>query len=297
MTLKNDILTIEIANQGAELTSLRKGQTEYLWQGNPAYWKRRAPVLFPIVGKVFNNQYRVNGEVYELPQHGFARDKRFQTLYATDTEAALQLTYSDDTLRIYPYKFQLTARYILDGCRLRVKWLVENLGEGNLYYQIGGHPAFLLRDYDASDPVHGYEQLECLTEEDWEPLDALRANKLTPQGYCLNQYRDIRLEDNLLPLTDDTFAHDAIVLENSQAESVTLLDKAQRPYLRLTSIDATVMGLWSPHIPGCPFTCIEPWCGRADREGFDGDITRREHIQACLPSDKEDFGYEIEILD
>lgn len=297
MKLTNDTLTIEIAAHGAEMTSLRKGETEYLWNGDPAYWKRQAPVLFPIVGKVFDNHCSIDGQRYELSQHGFARDMDFSLLSHSRTEALFSLRWNESTLRMYPYRFELRVAYRLRESRVQVEWQVENLDGRTMYYQIGGHPAFLLRDYMASDKVHGYLLFECMAdEEDYDLLDHLRVNRLAPSGCCLNQYNDIPLQEGLLPLTDDTFAHDALVLEDSQTECVTLLDKEKQPYLRLTSIDATVMGLWSPHITGCPFTCIEPWMGRADREGFDLDITRKEHIHACLVGECETFAYEIELL-
>lgn len=296
MLIQNKQLSIEISPNGAELQSIRKGKTEYLWQGDPEFWGRRSPVLFPIVGGLYQDKYRVGGQEYKLPRHGFARDAKFEEIPVSETEVLYRLNYSPETLSMYPYKFELCARYRLWDNRLNVCWTVRNVDDKTMYFQIGAHPAFLYQDYDADDEVHGYEMFEVATDEDFEEAYTLRTNILSAGGCCLNQYKDIKLEDGFLPLTEDTFSKDALVLENGQAEYVTLCDRAKRPYLRLSSIDASVMGLWSPNKPGCPFTCIEPWYGRADREGFDGDITRREYIYACLPGDKEDFSFEIEIL-
>lgn len=296
MLIHNKQLSIEISPIGAELQSIRKGKTEYLWQGDPEFWGRRSPVLFPIVGGLFQDTYRIGGHEYKMPRHGFARDARFEEQPVSETEVRYRMTHSDETLAMYPYKFELSVCYRLWDNRLNVCWTVRNLDDHTMYFQIGGHPAFLYRDFDPADDVHGYERFEVATDEDFEETYTLRTNMLGSSGCCTNQFKDIQLEEGFLPLTDDTFSNDALVLENDQAEYVTLYDRAKRPYLRLSSIDATVMGLWSPHKPGCPFTCIEPWYGRADREGFDGDITRRQYIYACLPGDKEDFSFEIEIL-
>ena len=114
-TLQNDILKITVADHGAELKSITgiSDGTEYLHDGNPQYWKYTSPVLFPFVGKVVNNKYRAEGKEYELPQHGFARTSEFTCIREAKDEVAFRLEWSEETLKLYPYKFSLEIAYIL----------------------------------------------------------------------------------------------------------------------------------------------------------------------------------------
>ena len=146
--LQNDILTVEVSSNGAELQSIRKGDVEYLWQGDPAYWGRRSPVLFPIVGSVWEKRYRVDGREYVLGQHGFARDRGFELVSASDTEVRYRLVSDEETLKVYPFGFCLEIAYRLSGNELDVVWEVTNPADTDLYFQIGAHPAFNYPDYD-----------------------------------------------------------------------------------------------------------------------------------------------------
>ena len=141
-TLQNEILTVEISEHGAELQSIRNASAEYLWQGDPAYWGRRSPVLFPIVGSVWEKRYRVAGQEFELGQHGFARDMDFVLVSQTENEVRYRLESSEETLAKYPYPFVLEIAYKLHGNKVDVIWDVVNPSSEKIYFQIGAHPAF-----------------------------------------------------------------------------------------------------------------------------------------------------------
>jgi galactose mutarotase-like enzyme len=119
--LENEVLTIEVSGHGAELQSIRKGSVEYLWQGDPTYWGRRSPVLFPIVGSVWEKRFRVDGQEYELGQHGFARDMDFSLVHHTGNEVRYRLESTDETMSKFPYPFILEIAYRLDGNKLDVE--------------------------------------------------------------------------------------------------------------------------------------------------------------------------------
>ena len=125
-TLKNDVLTVEVSEHGAELHSIRKGATEYLWQADPKFWARHSPVLFPIVGSVWDKLYRVDGKVYELGQHGFARDMDFVKVEGNDTEVFYRLESDEETLKKYPWPFRLEIGYKLKDNAIEVIWRVYN---------------------------------------------------------------------------------------------------------------------------------------------------------------------------
>ena len=155
-TLSNDKISIEIANHGAELTSIMANEQEYLWQGDPKYWGRHSPVLFPIVGRVWDNQYKNEGAIYKLGQHGFARDMDFQLTYEEDNAVVYTLESNEETMKVYPFPFVLEIGYRLKDNRIEVMWSVQNCGDKDLYFQIGAHPAFYYRDLDANTCERGF---------------------------------------------------------------------------------------------------------------------------------------------
>ena len=271
-TLKNDILTVEVSGHGAELTSIRKGSTEYLWQADPAFWGRHSPVLFPIVGSVWEKRYRVEGKEYELGQHGFARDMDFTLVNATETEVRYRLESTPETLAKYPWPFVLEIAYRLHDGNLDVIWEVSNPGTEEMFFQIGAHPAFCYPDYDPQTMERGFlsfdrnEGLECIRIKEKGCVDAETRYPLeVPQ-------------DGLFPLTRETFdAIDTIMLQDSQIGKVTLHRADGSPWLSL-SFDAPVVGIWSPPTKNAPFICIEPWYGRCDRAGYEGDYREKDWI-------------------
>lgn len=289
MQIANNHLTLTVAHRGAEPVSLRAGDREYLWQGNPAYWKRHAPILFPIVGKVFDNTYRVGTQEYHLPQHGFARDRDFDLIGQTDDSLTFQLASDDETLLAYPYPFILTAYYRLNQSQLCCQWTLENPADQDMYFMLGAHPAFNYPQFDPADSVFGHMAFFLHDQ----PVTQLTVTRLSQQGYALADQLPLPLPEGQLLLTPYTFRHDALVIEGRQADRVVMHDKQRRPFLEVT-FDAPVFGLWSP--VGAPFCCIEPWYGRTDEEGFAGTIEQRQHIQRLEPHKTFSFKYNINIL-
>lgn len=289
MKLHNDIFSIEVSTHGAELTSMQKDGFEYVWQAQPEFWKRHAPILFPIVGKVHNNTYRVGDTEYHLPQHGFARDSDFEIVDTKPQSITLRLVSNPDTLACYPYPFALTATYILEDATLRCLWQVHNPADTPLYFQIGAHPAFCYPHFEAEDVVHGHLQFELHDQ----PVDVLTTAFLSDSGCVLPESQCLLLPEEKPPLTQHIFDHGALVLEGTQADKVILFDKKRQPLLSVV-FDAPVLGIWSP--ANAPFCCIEPWHGRADSEGFTGPIEHRQHIQCLQPYDTFRFEYRITLL-
>src|SRR5690554_3469265 len=138
ITLKNECIEAKILEKGAELSSLKLvgDSTEYIWNANPDYWKRHAPVLFPIVGKVVDNQYRIDDTTYNLGQHGFARDMKFSVVNQGESTVTLMLKSNDETLNVYPYKFELTITYLLEGNRISNRYSIKNIDDQPIYFSI-----------------------------------------------------------------------------------------------------------------------------------------------------------------
>lgn len=276
-TLKNEMLTIQVSEHGAELQSIRKDDYEYLWQGNPEYWGRRSPVLFPIVGSVWERCFRVDGKVYEMGQHGFARDMDFELVSAADTEVWYRLESSEKTLAAYPWPFVLEIGYRLEGSSVEVLWKVTNPGETEMYFQIGAHPAFNYPGYDPDAVDRGVVA--------FDRNDNLQRSGFKGKGCVDPQARfPIPLsDDGMLRLKRDTFDDiDTLMLENDQVHKVVFLKNDSSPYLTVT-FDAPVVAIWSPPKRNAPFFCIEPWYGRCDRADFTGEFKDRDWVNALAP--------------
>lgn len=272
-TLQNEILTIQINELGAELTSIKDNQTniEYLWNGDPAYWKRHAPILFPFVGSLKNKSYRYDGKTYPMSQHGFARDMEFTLMNKSDHEVWLSLEATKETLEKYPFQFRLELGYRLDGRTITVLWRVLNQDNKTMYFSIGGHPAFMC-------PLNGKgEQKDYYLQFDTnQPLHYLLINE---EGMAVKkpfeQQEILETDNGILAIDPHMFDRDALIIEQNQCHEVSLLDPSKKPYLTV-SFDAPLFGLWSPAGKNAPFICIEPWYGRCDSSDFDGTLEDRE---------------------
>lgn len=287
-TLSNNCLTIKIAEHGAELCSIVANKTnkEYLWQADPAFWKRHSPVLFPIVGGVWNNEYRHAGKAYPLSQHGFARDKDFTLIKDAPAEVAFRLRSDADTLRVYPFPFELTLGYRLEENRVEVLWSVKNTGSEEMHFQIGAHPAFYYPDFDASSAERGFFAFD--REQGLEYILISEQGCVSADRYALD------LPEGVLSLDVHSFDKDALILENGQLGKVALLDKEGRPYLTLR-FTAPVVGLWSPPGKNAPFVCIEPWYGRCDKAHYEGEFKYKDWMQHLQPGEVFDASYTIEV--
>lgn len=290
--LINDILAIEVDDNGAELTRIvqQNTKTEYLWNGDPAYWKRRSPILFPIVGSLKNKSYTYRGQTYSLPQHGIARDLTFTLMNHSDKELWFYLDSNEETKKVYPFDFRLELGYQLQENHIVVLWKVINTGEDKLYFSIGGHPAFLcpLREdekqsdyyiqFDSDKPVH-----YLLVNE-----NGLAVRKTFEEQHILTT------EDGFLPIYTHLFDRDALIIEENQYHCISLADSTKKPYLSV-SFDAPLFGLWSPAKKNAPFICIEPWYGRCDASDFNGTLEEREYGNELAAGDVFEASYTITI--
>lgn len=276
-TLKNEMLTIQVSEHGAELQSIRKDDYEYLWQGNPEYWGRRSPVLFPIVGSVWEKCFRVDGKVYEMGQHGFARDMDFELVSVGDTEVWYRLESSEKTLAAYPWPFVLEIGYRLEGSSVEVLWKVTNPGDTEMFFQIGAHPAFNYPDYDSETVDRGIVELD--------RKEGLQRSGFKGKG-CVDPEARFPVpvsEDGRVHLRRDTFDDiDTLMLEDNQVHRLAFLKCDGSPYLTV-SFDAPVVAIWSPPKRNAPFLCIEPWYGRCDRADFTGEFKDRDWVNALAP--------------
>lgn len=284
VTLQNNLLKVEISSFGAELQSIRSERTgaEYLYQGNTPFWGRRSPVLFPLVGAVWQGSYSLDGRSFELGQHGFARDREFEVIEDTPSdEAWFRLRSSEETLKLFPRRFTLEVGYRLQAERLTVLWRVYNDDDREMPFQIGAHPAFLYPDFNAADAVHAYIFLDRREVE---------SDIIIEEG-CIGPDKAVvgTDDDGMIPVTAQTFDIGTIIIEGDRVHRVSMLDKERRPWVTLL-FRAPVVGIWSPS-PQAPFMCIEPWYGRTDRVGDSLPFDRHEYVQTLAPGGSFDADY------
>lgn len=288
-TLRNKILTIDVNEHGAELTSIRKDGIEYLWQADPAFWKRRSPVLFPIVGSVWDGKFRVDGQEYALSQHGFARDMEFVLASRTEDSVTYRLESNEQTLRKYPWPFRLEISYKLVGNEIVVGWMVRNTGDRQMFFQIGAHPAFYYPEYNKDKTDRGFLSFDRNND--------LNCVRIVGKG-CVDPINKHPLripEDGMLPLFSYTFDEiDTLMLQDSQIHHVTLHKQDRAPWISL-SFDAPVVGIWSPPGRNAPFICLEPWYGRADRVAYKGEFKDRDWVNSLAPDTEFHATYRITI--
>ncbi|WP_300728687.1 aldose 1-epimerase family protein [uncultured Bacteroides sp.] len=290
-TLSNDVVSIQIADSGAELVSICANGTEYLWQADPKFWARHSPVLFPLVGRVWNNEYRHEGKTYSLGQHGFARDMEFQLTYEEENALIYTLESNEETLKVYPFKFVFEVGYRLKGNHIEVMWSVQNPGDENLYFQIGAHPAFYYRDLDLATQERGFLDFG-------KKISTLEYISPAEKGCVSDKRRELFLNEGLMELTSQTFDCDTYIFDNSQVKKVTLLDKEKNPYISI-ECNSPLLAVWSPSAahPDVPFVCLEPWYGRCDKVGFNGEFKDREWMQCIAPDKSFTAGYTIILED
>lgn len=298
-TISNGNITLKIDGKGAEIKSLKSGEREYMWHGDPAFWGRTSPVLFPVVGSLKGKEFRHGGETYSMGQHGFARDTAFTLVDYGDEHIRLKLESNEETLKKYPYEFALEIGYELGERSVKVTWKVTNPSKDQtLDFSIGAHPAFLCGTEGYS--FHLYQKAEASTHNGNEPkrvpttyteyqkLMADGSGTLDRTGY------GVELENGRLAITQDLFLDDALIFTNTGVCRVALADENDQEYLKV-DFDAPLFGLWTPAGKNAPFVCIEPWYGRCDAADFTGDWEEREFSNHVAPGACFERSYKIKL--
>lgn len=287
VVLQNSALTIEINTHGAELVRLTANDTarEYMWCGDPKYWGRVSPVLFPFVGKLEQQKYTYKGVTYEkIPQHGFARDSEFEVAEQTEDTVWLELMKDEKWSANFPFEFKLRLGYRLEGSMVHVMWTVINTGEETLHFSIGAHPAF-----HCEGGLDGYSLDLHMNQA------KLSCGVLTEAGVLGEKTAHCELSNGILKLTDELFDEDALIIDAKDIHTVTLRDRSDTPFLQVR-FDTPLLGIWSPAKAHAPFVCIEPWYGRCDRAGFAGTLAEREYSNALESGHSFNREYVIELL-
>lgn len=282
VTISNSKLSAQIYCKGAELFSLKSldNNQEYMWEGNPKFWEKHSPVLFPIVGTLKNNSYTYNDKYFQLLRHGLARNLNFSLIHAADNQAIFSLQSSEETKKAYPFEFELQITYTLLDSKLELNYTIINNDKVAIPFSIGAHPAFALPNNFESYSLEFNQQetLNCFTLEN----DLVSDNSF-----------EIALENKKLQLDYSIFENDALIFKTLQSRAITILEN-KKPLLKVAFNDFKNLGIWTK--VGASFICIEPWLGYSDAVHATGNLLEKEGIQLVAVNERFECGFSVEIL-
>lgn len=282
-TLKNNCISIEADTFGAELHSIKKGDIEYLWQSGDS-WKRYAPILFPFICSPTGKKYSARGKEYTMPSnHGFARDSEFEFLEIKDNSVSFILKSNENTLKVYPYEFEFVVTYTLKDNKVIVTNSVKNTGNDDMYFYVGGHPAFncpIEKNLDFTDYYIEYEKNETIIQ----PLPNEKS-------------RVIIDNDNKYPLSRELFDYDVIMKDKPESESICLKSDKSVHSVTVEFPQSDCIAVWSPTGDNnAAFVCLEPWTSvptYADDNEF--ELEKKSHAIKLSSGKTYDYQYAIKI--
>jgi galactose mutarotase-like enzyme len=285
--IASDRLTAAIDPFGAELSSLRDGSgRELMTDADPAFWSGHAPLLFPIVGRLMDDRYRVDGKEYPLPQHGFARRQAFELVEQAAGRAMFRLTDNEATRAVYPFAFTLDAAFTLTDATLAMDITVTNKGDHDMPASFGFHPAF------AWPLPHGRPRADHrIVFEKEEPAEL---SAIVKGGWIAPETWPSPLAGHVLTLDDEMFERDALVWDRLDSQSLRY-DGGAGPALHIDFAGMPRLGIWTK--PGARFVCIEPWHGIADPIGFAGEIWDKPGILRFAPGESRTFSMQVTLTD
>ncbi len=280
--LSNKKLSVSIDSKGAEIVGITNllSQQNYIWEGNPTFWGKHAPILFPIVGSLKNNSYIYKGESYTLNRHGFARDLDFELEFSSSQKVVFKLQSDASTKSKYPFDFTLLITYTLEETTVRNHFEVINHGNEIMPFSIGGHPAFML--------THPFEEYQLQFDGD----ETLSCFPLV-DGLISDSPYTLYITNGILPLDYQIFEKDALVIKQLNSKKITIKHLNQS-VLSVHLNDFKNLGIWT--MKNAPFICIEPWLGYSDTENQSGNLFQKEWIQLLNPNSTLSYCFDIEIL-
>ncbi len=280
--IENDYLKIGVKEYGCELTSivLKENGTEYLWQGDEKYWTGQSPILFPIVGRLIEDSYYLDGKKYSMPKHGFARKMPWSFGGSDESSMFFTLTQTEETLKLYPYNFTVKVTFSLESNSLKVTHEIKNENNGVMYASLGAHPAF---NCSIGDRLV-FSEKETLDTVRIDLVNSLRLPELIP----------VLKDEKVITITEDIFNEDALIFNGVKSDTLTLESDNHSRKVIFHLNNSPWLGIWAK--PGAPYVCIEPWCGVNDSTEKKSDFSQKDGINAIPAGESFVYSWKAEFV-
>ncbi len=263
----------------AENSKFKETGIEYIWNGNTDIWYGQSPILFPIIGRLLDDKYTLNGKEYSMDKHGIVRKKPFTLVEKTENSLTFVQTDDDESITKYPYKFELKVKFQLTEKGLRVTHTVKNNNDSVMYYSFGAHPAFNCQ-------IGDYLEFNKDTSLETERIDH--------ESILIDEKFPIEMDGNKVVLTKDLFVDDALILSSFDSDSISIKSNSHDRIIKF-DFDSPFLGIWAK--PNAPYVCLEPWWGVNDSYNKVSDFSEKRGIMALEPNSSKEFAWEVSICE
>ena len=276
---ENESFIVGVKEMGAELTSLKSKKTgiEYIWNGNVDVWYGQSPILFPIIGRLLDDKYRLNSKEYTMPKHGIVRKKPFKLIEQTEDSLTFSQASDNESMEMYPYEFELQVKFQLTVSGLSVTHYVINKSNEKMFYSFGAHPAF---NCEIGDYLEFENNEKLLTE------------RIDHESILIEEKFPVKIDDKKLYITKDIFNDDALILSGYISKYLSLKSNNHNRVVKF-NFDSPVLGIWAK--PNAPYVCIEPWWGINDNYDKKDDLSQKRGIMALESQAIASYNWNIEI--
>lgn len=291
LTIRKNGLTARTDTLGGELVSFRDRQgTEYIWNGNPAYWSGRNPVLFPIVGGLKDGRVDIGGKPFEMARHGFARRREFTVVAQGGDFVEFELREDPETLRQYPFPFSLRVRHQLLEDGFSTQFTVTNTGTAPMPFCVGAHTAFRC-PLEAGERFEDYRLVFDQVEDAASILPGkcgcLRSDA---KGPALDHTDTIELDHAVFDRVD------TLIYQGLKSKTVSLCNKNTGRGVRVNFSQFPMVAFWTMPGKAAPYICIEPWQGCAAFDNESGSFEDKPWCVTLAPGEEKTLAYTVSLL-
>ena len=280
-SIENKDFSLAVKEMGAELNSFKSKKTgfEFIWGGNTDIWYGQSPILFPIIGRLLDDKYRLNGTEYTMPKHGIVRKKPFKLIEKTDNSLKFIQSDDEESLQSYPYHFDLIVEFKITDNGLSVTHTVVNKNDCTMYYSFGAHPAF---NCEIGDYLEFSENEHLLTEQ------------IDHESILIEEKFPVDLDGKKLVITENLFDDDALILSDYKSKAISLKSNNHSRVVKF-NFESPFLGIWAK--PGAPYVCLEPWWGVNDNYDKKDDFSQKRGIMSLEAKEEKSFNWNIEICE
>lgn len=276
---ENEFFTLAVNGMGAELNSLKSKKTgiEYIWCGDVSIWYGQSPILYPIIGRLLDDKYTLNGVEYTMEKHGIVRKKPFELVEQTADSLTFVKTQNEETLKQYPYNFEFVVTFKLTNKGLKVTHTVTNTDNKTMYYSFGAHPGF---NCEIGDYLEFSDDTELVTE------------RIDKESILIEDTFPVKMDGNKVELTPEIFIDDALILSSFKSKNIKIKSNNHNRVVSF-DFDSPFLGIWAK--PNAPYVCLEPWWGVNDDYNKKADLSQKRGIMALESGDSKEFTWEVSI--